>query len=582
MFLAHLTHEAVQKIGGIGAVLNGLITSRHYKSMVKRTVLCGPFTEEDRQLVAAGRPDLTLLPARQIEDRTAAVGLAQIERRFGVEIFHGKRRYVGGPAGVDNEVEILLIDVTRMPKDHVDAVKQGLQRETGLRFDKFKLSAEDDRYVRLAVPAYEALLTLRRSKDGPCVMIAHEWFGLPLAFWIVGRRDPRFRTIFHAHEVQVVRPIVEKHPAHDIMFYNVLRTAPAQGKYLPDIFGTQEFAFRPAMVMRAHRLDRIFAVGDPIVDELRFLGPEFQNAKIDLVYNGVGAPKIAPEAKIESHQRLQEYARRLLGWRPDFVFTHVARPVESKAFWRDLQVMAALDPKLAAAGQKAVLFILASATYPRSAADVAKMEKAYGWPLEHRKGLPDLVGSEVAIEKAVRGFNRRAKAGRAIYVNQFGWEHGLCGTKMPKAMVFSDVRRGTDLEFGMSVYEPFGIAQIEPLPFGAICAISRACGCCGFIERVDKNHELPTVIIKDYAVEPKAANPSRLLKMTAAQAAEIEKRIAAEIAEDVYRLLPRSEKDLKRYLALGYRYARQMSWEIVTRDYFLNGVRQTLPLPTPG
>jgi len=44
-------------------------------------------------------------------------------------------------------------------------------------------------------------------------------------------------------------------------------------------------------------------------------------------------------------------------------------------------------------------------------------------------------------------------------------------------------------------------------------------------------------------------------------------------------LLPRSEKDLKRYLALGYRYARQMSWEIVTRDYFLNGVRQTLPTP---
>jgi len=290
-------------------------------------------------------------------------------------------------------------------------------------------------------------------------------------------------------------------------------------------------------------------------------------------------PKIAPEAKIESHQRLQEYARRLVGWRPDFIFTHVARPVVSKAFWRDLQVLAALDPKLAAAGQKAVLFILASATYPRSAADVAKMEKAYGWPLEHKKGLPDLVGPEVAIAKAVHSFNRRAKAGRAIYVNQFGWEHGLCGTKMPKAMVFSDIRRGTDLEFGMSVYEPFGIAQIEPLPFGAICAISRACGCCGFIERVDKNHELPTVIIKDYAVEPKAANPARLLKMTAAQAAEIEKQIAGEIAEEVYRLLPRSEKDLKRHLALGYRYARQMSWEIVTRDYFLNGVRQALNLP---
>jgi hypothetical protein len=586
MFLAHLTHEAVQKIGGIGAVLNGLITSRHYKSTVKRTVLCGPLTEEDRQIVTAGRPDLTLLPARQIEDRTAAVGLAQIERRYGVEIYHGKRRYVGGPAGVDNEAELLLIDVSKMPKAHVDAVKHGLQQETGLRFDKFKLNAEDDRFVRLALPAYEALLTLRRSKDGPCIMIAHEWFGLPLAFWIVGRRDPRFRTIFHAHEVQVVRPIVEKHPAHDIMFYDVLRAARDQGKYLPDVFGPQEMAFRPAMVMRAHRLDRIFAVGDPIVDELRFLGPEFQSAKIDLVYNGIGAPKITPEAKIESRQRLQEYARRLLGWRPDFVFTHVARPVISKAFWRDLQVMAELDPKLAAAGQKAVLFILASATYPRPAADVARMEKTYDWPLEHKKGFPDLVGPEAAIDRVVQSFNRRAKAGRAIYLNQFGWEHGLCGTKMPKTMVFPDVRRGTDVEFGMSAYEPFGIAQIEPLPFGTICVISKACGCCGFIERVDKNHELPTAIIKDYAVEQKGASLAKLVKMTAAQGAEVEKRIAAEVADEIDKLLPRSDKDLKRYLALGYRYARQMSWEIVTRDYFLNGVRQTVttsaPAPTPA
>ncbi len=637
MFLAHLTHEAVQKIGGIGAVLAGLITSRYYKSTVKRTVLVGPLTDEDRKVIAAGRGDLNIRPAREMEDRTAAVGLAQIEKRYNVEIFYGKRRYSAGAAGlpsgaakaaaapkpaqpsattvtpataghaapaaagpagsgaapaavaapthstspgsaVDNEAEVLLIDVSKMPKLHVDAVKQQFQKELDLRFDNFKLTAEEDRYVRLAVPAYEALLTLRRSKDGPCVLVSHEWYGLPLAYWICGRRDPRFRTIFHAHEVAVVRPIIEKHPAHDVMFYNAMRTASEQGKSLPEVFGEQDSAFRPALVMRTHMLDRLFAVGDSIVEELRFLGPEYQEKDIDLVYNGILAPKILPEAKFESRQRLQEYARRLVGWRPHFVFTHVARPVVSKAFWRDLQVMAELDPKLEAAGEKAVLFILASATHPRTAAQVAKMEK-HGWPLEHEKGEPDLVGPEVAIDKVVRAFNKKAKASHAIYVNQFGWEHGLCGTKMPKAMTFSDIRRGSDVEFGLSAYEPFGIAQIEPLPFGTICVLSRACGCCGFIERVDKNKELPTVLIRDYTARHATASLPKLMKMTAEQLAEDEQQIAAELAEELFKILPRSDKDIKKYLALGYRYARQMSWEVVARDYFLNGVRQML---TPG
>ena len=39
---------------------------------------------------------------------------------------------------------------------------------------------------------------------------------------------------------------------------------------------------------------------------------------------------------------------------------------------------------------------------------------------------------------------------------------------MPADMEFLDIRRGSDLEFGQSIYEPFGIAQVEPLTYGAI------------------------------------------------------------------------------------------------------------------
>ncbi|MBN1489045.1 MAG: hypothetical protein JXA69_03940, partial [Phycisphaerae bacterium] len=370
--------------------------------------------------------------------------------------------------------------------------------------------------------------------------------------------------------------IIEKHPAHDVMFYNVMRAASEQGKSLPDIFGPQEAALPAALVMRSHRVNRILAVSKPVAEELRFLGPAFQKRPIDLVYNGIGATKISVEVKNEAHKRLEEYARRLLGWRPDYVFTHVARPVISKAFWRDLQVMAELDPKLVAAGQRAVLFLLASATLPRQPAEVAKMEKDHDWPLQHQKGYPDLVGPEVAIDRAVKAFNRKAKASCAVFINQFGWSRALCGSRMPTAMLETDIRRGSDVEFGLSAYEPFGIAQIEPLPFGTLCAISATCGCRGFVEQVDVKHELPTLYAKEYALPQRNMSLNKLTKMTAREAVDVEKDVAAQLADELFAALPRSDKDRKRYLMLGYRYARQMSWDVVVRDMFLPAIKECL------
>ncbi|HPC39004.1 MAG TPA: hypothetical protein PLF21_06800, partial [Exilispira sp.] len=38
----HITHEAVQKIGGIGSVINGVCTADNYKQFFNRTLLYGP------------------------------------------------------------------------------------------------------------------------------------------------------------------------------------------------------------------------------------------------------------------------------------------------------------------------------------------------------------------------------------------------------------------------------------------------------------------------------------------------------------------------------------------------------------
>ena len=40
--LAHVTHEAVEQVGGIGTVLQGLISSPTYQQHVKRSILIGP------------------------------------------------------------------------------------------------------------------------------------------------------------------------------------------------------------------------------------------------------------------------------------------------------------------------------------------------------------------------------------------------------------------------------------------------------------------------------------------------------------------------------------------------------------
>ena len=50
----HVTHEAVVKVGGIGAVLEGLITTSSYQANIGRTILVGPlFSPEDEDALAA-------------------------------------------------------------------------------------------------------------------------------------------------------------------------------------------------------------------------------------------------------------------------------------------------------------------------------------------------------------------------------------------------------------------------------------------------------------------------------------------------------------------------------------------------
>ena len=79
------------------------------------------------------------------------------------------------------------------------------------------------------------------------------------------------------------------------------------------------------------------------------------------------------------------------------------------------------------------------------------------------EGGADLSSGELLFDLPVRAFNGRSGAIKTLFVNQFAWDRQSCGEVLPDDAAFGELRRGSDIEFGQSIYEPFGIAQIEPM-----------------------------------------------------------------------------------------------------------------------
>ena len=354
----------------------------------------------------------------------------------------------------------------------------------------------------------------------------------------------------------------------------MLSSALSAGQYVEDVFGPQHQYPRHALVRASARCDKIFAVGDHVARELRFMGPQFADADIDITYNGIPVEQITLEQKRASQARLKDYAETLLGDRPDYVFTHVARMVTSKGMWRDLSVLQQMEPAFRRQGKAAVLFVLSTEVPAREPKDIRFMERWWHWPVAHREVEPDLSDGEALFYQGVQEFNARCRQIKALYVNQFGWERLVCGNRMPADMTLADIRRGTDVEFGQSIYEPFGIAQLEPLTFGAVCVLSDVCGCAGLVKGVTGGQQVPNVIIANYCRldDPGAWSRQALLNMRREQRHEFECRVAAEVADRLLQLLPADDRSAAALLESGYALAQKMSWEVVARDHVLPGI----------
>ena len=573
MIVIHVSHEAVEKIGGIGAVIAGLMNSDSYANRVSRTILLGPLLTTDRavshrlgkggKIIYSSLDEVVTPPWRE--------KFRPIERTHDVGIVYGTRKVVDACSGKEVEAEILLVDVFHSNKDRLNLFKAELYKKFAAPSAPFEKTWEYEQYVRLAEPGFEAMKVLGcDGVDEQVVLLSHEYMGMPTALRAVLDGNNNIRTVFYAHEVASVRPIVEDMPGHDTMFYNALEAAEAESKTVEDVFPSVFENFKHALVKAARYCDHVFAVGDYVIRELRFLDPHFRTMDIELVYNGLPAFSLTLEEKLASRERMCRYSEKLLGWRPNWVFSHVARPVRSKGIWRDLRVLHEMEPALRRRDQRAVYYMLGTLAGQRRPKDIRQMERVYGWPIGHERGYPDLCGGEEALGEMFDIFNRHHEAVRAVLVNQWDWHAGVCGSRMPEDMTFADIRCGVDVELGLSVYEPFGISQFEPLAFGALCVVSNVCGCMGFARRTLAD-DWPTdaIIEADFLNIGKSLELDKLLELPTSERDKVETEEARRVARVILERLADDDETLQRRINEGYQLARKMSWEHVVNEYFL-------------
>jgi len=577
--IAHITHETVGKIGGIGAVLQGLFTCNSYLDAFSRSIIIGPlFNTEGPASERLGEgSELLYSSVDGLINTEYASAFQKIENFYNVGIIYGRRTFIDKQTGTKSSPEVLLIDITHISRGLVNKFKKLLYEEFGIRSHLYENLWEYEQYIRLAPPAIAALKAIGAAKDST-IIIAHEFMGMPTALAAILEPECDFKTVFYAHEVATMRRIVEEHPGHDTMFYNVIKQAHKDKLYVSEVFGDQSSYFKHPLVDAAKHCNAICAVGDYTAKELQFLAPEFETANIDTVYAGIPAYKISAAEKLCSKEKLRLYCENLLGYKPDFVFTHVTRLVRSKGLWRDLRVLYTIEKEFRKQSKTAVMFVLSTETSQRRSRDIYNMESAYNWPIAHREGWPDLSGGEANFYTAVQEFNARCRNIKIIFLNQFGFDLNSCGKRMPEDIEFMDIRKGSDVEFGQSIYEPFGISQLESLPFGGICVVSNVCGCAGFALNAAAVENIENIIIADYTnLETEDhSDIESLLQIKQSERDQIETSVSNKVATQIIQRLTRNESDIENLIQSGYNLAKNMSWDVVVENYLLPSLQKAL------
>ena len=577
--VVHVTHEIVGKIGGIGAVLEGVFTCKSYLNAIGRSILLGPLfsTVGPASTRLGENSELLYSSIDGISKTEFSDVFREIENFYDVGIAYGRRTFIDKETGIKSSPEVLLIDITHTNNTPVNEFKKHMFERFGIRSHLYEHLWEYEQYVRLAPAAIAALKAIGAANHSTTI-ISHEFMGMPTALAAILEPMCDFKTIFYAHEVATVRRIVENHTGHDTMFYNMMKLAHENNLYIDEVFGDQSSFFKHALVEASRYCDAICAVGDEIVNELRFLAPDFETVNIDTVYNGIPAYQISLTDRLNSKKKLQKYCDSLLGYEPDFIFTHVTRLIRSKGLWRDVRVLEHIEKEFRIQGKTGVLFLLSTEISQRRSSDIYRMESEYNWPVAHHEGWPDLSGGEAIFYTAIQEFNARSRNIKIIFINQFGFNQANCGQRMPKDMEFMDIRKGSDVEFGQSIYEPFGISQLEPLTFGGICVVSSICGCAGFVLDIAGAEGSKNLVFADYTKLNgyESSNIEDLLKIDESVRNQIEHQVSERVAMQICSRLAKSDFEIENMIKTGYSLAKNMSWDTVVTNYLLPCLQEVL------
>jgi len=567
---SHITHESARKMGGIGAVLNGLCSTHTYKNHFDKTLFYGPYFEFGAEFAADfGKEGQVLFSSKHNFDRGDwGTVFGDIIRDYGVDIIYGKRTVTSDfDANKQNAVDVVNVSINKINVHAVTRFKYKLWQNFAIRSDQFEGDWDYEQYLRIAIPYVEIVDKLYGSSN-EFTHFSHEYMGMAscLAVVLAERTD---KTVFVAHEVSPARAVVENTAGVDITFYNLMKQAGGK-ESLEDVFGSQQKNARCELVKKATLLDRIYAVSDLVKAEYQFLLPEAQAEKVRVVYNGVSARPVTAGHKAASRARIDAYVDNLLNYTPDVVFTHITRLVPSKGLWRDIAMLSYMDSLFDAANLKGAYILVSTLIATgRPAADTARMEKEYGWPVLHRKGWPDLTGSEEEIYEQVELFNSRSRAIKCVFINQFGFDRTTCGLRVPADMDLSDLRIGSDAELGFSTYEPFGIAQVETVPFGGMAVLSSACGCAYLLEKAFEVCPVKPFKIVDFISAGAAMGGGELKAITKEQRDVLERQLLSRAAGEIFGMLPLTAKMRSQYLSAAQEFGPLISWENVVRDYFL-------------
>ena len=160
--VVHVTHEAIQKIGGIGAVLQGLLTSRTYLDNMNRNILVGPFwpSDESGEKRLGPQGEVLYSSLDSLYRSPLAPRFREIEQTYDVGIVYGRRRYTDKETGVTSTPEVLLIDVSRFDAAKIGIFKYELWSKFGIDSSKYENVWDYEQYMRLAKPAIAARITL--------------------------------------------------------------------------------------------------------------------------------------------------------------------------------------------------------------------------------------------------------------------------------------------------------------------------------------------------------------------------------------------------------------------------------------